>query len=165
MATRDPPDNVTPIRPVHLKKDGTPAKPTGFAKGGSHYKGPALGIPAGGIPASGIPAGGFINAPPGTPPAPLIGTPEFSALLTPEARLNRELAAEAMLQVQVKIALDPNEMAATRSTAADRASNRIEGAPVQRNINASLDDIQRMKDDELAAELEAIGRKRAVISS
>jgi hypothetical protein len=145
MAPRDPPDNVTPIRPVRLKKDGTPAKPTGFSKGGSRYKGPALGIPASGIPASEIPAGGFINAPPGTPPAPLIGTPEFSALLTPEARLNRELAAEAMLQVQVKIALDPNEMAATRSTAADRASNRIEGAPVQRILGGTVKTVEELR--------------------
>jgi hypothetical protein len=152
----EPPDNIIDLSaPYGRKKDGTPKKPRGFQRGGAAFtSGP-----------SSIPAGGFIASPPrgaGAGPEVLIpGQPPEKRAMGEASRMTREEAAERAFQVNVEIMLDQNEPGATRSMAAERVANRVEGTPVQRVINATLDDIQRMKDDELAAELEAVRRKGA----
>ena len=153
-------DNIIDLSaPYGRKKDGTPRKPTGFQRGGAAFKSEA----------SGIPAGGFIPSPPkgaGAGPEALIpGNGPEKRAMGEAARLNQEIAAEEARQLMYKIMHDGAAGPATQLQAADKLLNRIEGAPIQRNINASLDDIQRMKDDELAAELEAIRRKGAASSS
>jgi hypothetical protein len=152
--TDESPSNV---HPFGLKKDGTPAKPRGFQKGGANYKPPS------GIPASGIPASGnlqFGSKGRGSGPKVLIpGQGPEKRAITAQNRLDQERAAEEGRQ-KLYALMHGAEAEATQLAATIALLNRIEGAPVQRNINASLDDIQRMKDDELAAELEAVRRAR-----
>ncbi len=160
----DPPDNVTPIRPARLKKDGMPAKPSGFAKGGSHYKGPALGAPASG---EGIGGNlGWGSKGPGAGPEALIpGQSEAKRRLTENGRINKEAAAEYALGRLIDILDHPDTLPNTVVQAGNAVISHSIGSPVQRVVTTTLDDIQRMKDDEIAAELEAIRRKGASPSS
>lgn len=59
------------------------------------------------------------------------------------------------------IATDPNQPGGVRVMASVGALDRLEGKPVQRTITANADDLARLSDDELRAELERFGRTGA----
>lgn len=59
------------------------------------------------------------------------------------------------------IATDPNQPGGVRVMASVGALDRLEGKPVQRTITANADDLARLSDDELRAELERFGRTEA----
>lgn len=56
------------------------------------------------------------------------------------------------------IATDPAQPGGVRVMASIGALDRLEGKPVQRTITANADDLARLTDDELRAELERFGR-------
>lgn len=72
--------------------------------------------------------------------------------------------AEQMRAVLAEIAVaGRSEMA--RVQAAQALLNRIEGMPVQANLNVNTDDVSRLSDDELRAELARLGGDAAAAAT
>ena len=89
--------------------------------------------------------------------AALHGTPEVEA-----KRARRIATAEELKGVLSEIALDGDAPHLARIQAADKMLNRIEGMPVQRNLNINAD-ADRSPDD-IASELDAIRTRRARVA-
>ena len=66
--------------------------------------------------------------------------------------------AETLYKVLTDIALN-GEFENNRVNAATNLLNRIEGAPVQRNVNHNREHISQMTDDEIAAEIRRLEGK------
>jgi hypothetical protein len=118
---------------------------------------PASGQPASGWPASGLPAMG-----PGWGGPPK-GKGRDSAALKPRTREKRENEEPAKRQVREELAQEAFDALVTivRTSkhegailqAAVAILNRVEGLPVARTIAATTDDLERLTDEELEAEL------------
>lgn len=122
---------------------------------------PGSGKPPTGLKASGVPAGGQIFGPGkasnGSGRAAPI-TPETAPTMqalhgTPEAEAKRErriASAQELKGVLSDIALDDGAIPVARIQAADKLLDRLEGKPVQRNVNFNHTDLSGLTDAELA---------------
>ena len=66
---------------------------------------------------------------------------------------DKAAAAERALVIYESIMENEEEMASNRISAANALLNRIEGMPVARSITGTMDDLERMSDADLIAEL------------
>lgn len=119
---------------------------SGIPAGGAGWGGPAKGKGTGG------PKLGVENLMPGDHGQP---RPTAEAVAAGKSR------AERMRAILDEIASDPKAPPQARVAAADRLLDRIEGKPVQTNLNANVDDVSRLSDDDLHAEL---ARQRAELA-
>ena len=76
--------------------------------------------------------------------------------MTP-AGVDRKARNARMKEILAEIAEDTTAPHAARVNAADKWLDRDEGKPVQTNINANVDDVSKLSDDELRAELARLG--------
>jgi hypothetical protein len=124
-------------------KTGKPRKPrrkeTNYKPEEHPSAGPASGMPTMGDGWGGPPKGAGKPIKPG------------ERLVARPIEVRQELEQE-MLDRMVTIArTSPNDFAATN--AADKVLDRLQGKPVQRTVTATLDDLARMTDEELDADL------------
>ncbi len=85
-----------------------------------------------------------------------------TAMAIHKARMpEKEAAADELKATLYDLATDNEQPGGVRVMAASAALDRLEGKPVQRTITANADDLARLTDDELRAELERFGRTGA----
>lgn len=70
----------------------------------------------------------------------------------------QEVRREKVLNLYESVVDDPKQPVMARITAGDKLLDRIDGKPVQTNVNLNKDDLDGLSDAELAAEL---ARQRA----
>lgn len=117
-----------------------------------------------GIPASGAGWGGPAKGAGTT--TPINEHPDSFAALPPGERkaklVDKAAAAERALVIYESIMENEAEMASNRISAANALLNRIEGMPVARSITGTMDDLERMSDADLIAELERANKILAI---
>lgn len=83
----------------------------------------------------------------------------------PELLASKKERVRAMEDVLLDIALNEGQHPGTRVNAASRLHAIYEGNPVNKNINANVDDVSEMSDEQLNAELSRVQGKIAEASS
>lgn len=120
---------------------------------GKSWGGPAKGAgrcKALGLPAKGPGWGRLIPSPIGL---------KNANMTTEEMKKRDAERAEQMKKIILDIATDEKAHPETRLSAANSMLNRIEGQAVARNINANVDDVSSLSDDELRQDLARLGGK------
>lgn len=68
---------------------------------------------------------------------------------------------EKVLRMYEEIVDDPEQPVMARITAGDKLLDRIDGKPMQTNLNLNRDDVSRLSDAELEAEIARLEREAA----
>lgn len=103
-----------------------------------------------------------------TPRPPFDGTPGpgrgHYSIKGEEKRARDERLAEEMRALYYDVAMTPDEPTPNRLAAATHLLNRIEGAPIARQVTAQIDDLSQLTDEQLAAERARIDRMVSAFS-
>ena len=152
MDDRKPPVDIKTKRPLSEAQLAARRKGNEAAKRKNNK--PASGIVASGLPAAGPGWGGEAN---GVAPA---FTEEYQpAKLTDKTTrgLSDEIVSAQMRDVLYTVA-QTSEFEMARIAAASKLLDRIEGTPIARSISYRADEVSKLTDDEILAELALLGR-------
>ena len=99
--------------------------------------------------------GGPANGPGATPKTPRPFSSDWQPSV--DAKLRGKEMAERMRHVLASVAEDDEAPPQARVAAADKLLDRLEGRPVQPNVTLNVDDVGKLSDADLTAELARLG--------